>query len=323
MSTTRAMPFSAPMPRPKLPWYRRAALAMVRAELPGWGRCYAAIGGECDPVWREAGLVRMRGKLHGYEVELDLGNWSERLSWFLGRYHDLPIQRALQCVLRPGDAFVDIGANLGHLTLLARALVGARGAVLACEPNPRLMARLRRTLAANGLDDVMLAPVACSDADGTAQLYEFAGHSGWGSLVGVGPDGSAPTARWTVACRPGDAVVSVLPDAAPLAIKIDVEGYEVPAVRGLARTLATRRPLVFIEVVDAHQRRAGQSAQALLAEFARHGYRGYALADRRRFGLWHDVRIAPLAADGPCASDAVFVPPSGVWAARLAGLLPR
>lgn len=323
MTTLRAVPFSAPTPGPKLPWYRRAALAIVRAELPGWGRCYAAIGGERDPAWRDAGLARMRGKLHGYELELDLGNWSERLSWFLGRYHDLPIQRAMQRALRSGDAFVDVGANVGHLTLLARALVSARGAVLACEPNPRLMARLRCTLVANGLGDVLLAPVACSDVDGTAELCEFAGHSGWASLVGTGPDGSAPTARFSVACQPGDAVVAALPAAMPLAIKIDVEGHEVAVVRGLAQTLATRRPVVFIEVVDAHQRRAGQSAAGLLAEFARHGYRGYALADRRRFGVRHDVRFVPLDADGPGASDAMFVPPSGVWAARLAGLLAR
>jgi FkbM family methyltransferase len=39
-------------------------------------------------------------------------------------------------VLRPGDAFVDVGANLGLVTLLASRLVEASGLVLACEPNP-------------------------------------------------------------------------------------------------------------------------------------------------------------------------------------------
>ena len=320
--TTSALRSSA-RPAPNLPWYARGLLWITRGELPGWGRLYAATGGECDARWRDAGIGRVRGKLHGYELELDLANWSERLSWFLGRYHDLPIQQAMARVLRTGDAFLDVGANLGQLTLLARALVGDRGAVTACEPNPRALARLRHTLATNGLHDVVATAVACSDHDGTAVLREFAGHPGWGSLTDTGPEGASTSGQWRVACRRGDELVAQLPAAMPLAIKIDVEGHELPVLRGLEHTLATRRPLLFVEVIDSHLRRAGNSAAALLAVLARHGYRGFALADRRRFGFRHGVRFAAFTAGDPCGADVLCVPTDGPWAQRLQSLLHR
>jgi hypothetical protein len=75
-----------------------------------------------------AALARtwMRGKLHGYEMSLDLGNWSNRQTYFLGRFYDLPTQLVLLSCLRPDDIFVDIGANEGMISLLASRLVGPR-----------------------------------------------------------------------------------------------------------------------------------------------------------------------------------------------------
>ena len=320
MSPSEASLAAAPA-APPLPWWQRAAAAYVRREWPGWGRVYAAIGGNDGARWLHAGTHVVRGKLHGYRMELDLANWSERLTWFLGRYHDLSLQRALQLVLRPGDAFVDIGANLGMLSLLARHLVGPKGAVLACEPNPRLVGRVERTLRQNRLDGVEVLGLAVSDAPGSARLFEYAGHAGWGSLSPDGPPGAPRTASWTVPCRTGDELLAQREPARPLVVKIDVEGHEVAVLRGLDRTLATRRPLVFCEVVDAHLRRAGASAAALQRELLRHGYRGFELADRRR-GLGHDVAFRALDPAETREVDAMFVPPGGPLADRVAPLLP-
>ena len=51
-----------------------------------------------------------------------------------------------QAVLRPGDAVVDGGANIGYWSLVASRLVGARGLVLAYEPSPETQARLQANL---------------------------------------------------------------------------------------------------------------------------------------------------------------------------------
>ncbi|MFN3240370.1 MAG: FkbM family methyltransferase [Planctomycetota bacterium] len=292
----------------------------VRRELPAWGRLYRWLGGEQDDRFSDSGFGVVRGKVHGFEMTLDLGNWSERLTWFLGRYHDLPLQQMLQRVLRPGDRFVDIGANLGMLSLVAAAAVGETGSVLACEPNPRMVERLRQTLERNRLQTVELLHTAVSDAPGTAELREFAGHAGWGSLSAQGPDGAAATASYQVACRVGDDLLSADDPQQPLVIKVDVEGHEVPVLRGLRQTLAARLPLVFVEVVDEHQRRAGFSAGELRDELERLGYRGFVLDAQRRW-LRHDVTLRPLQAREPHEVDVLFVPPRGALRERVAALL--
>jgi hypothetical protein len=59
-----------------------------------------------------------------------------------------------QDTLRPGQVFVDVGANVGYFSLLARALTGESGRVIAVEAHPRLVELLRRNMIVNGYRDV-------------------------------------------------------------------------------------------------------------------------------------------------------------------------
>lgn len=303
-------------------WPWRLVRAYVHAELPAWGRLYAWAGGDDEPRWQGAPMATMTGKLHGYRMQLSLANWSERLSFCLGRYHDLPIQSLLLHVLRPGDAFVDIGANLGHMSLLARSCVGATGRVLACEPNPDLVQRLRATFVDNGFTNVDLVACAVGSSTGSAELREYAHHSGWGSLSAVGPNGATATHHWTVAMIAGDDLLVRVPREQPLVLKIDVEGHEVPVLQGLVRTLPERWPLVLLEVADEHQRRAGFSAAELRAPLESLGYRAFATVAARRGVAGRELELQPLDSASAAEVDAVFVPPAGPFRDRLADLLP-
>lgn len=297
----------------------RLLKAYCRRELPGWGRLYAALGANDDAAFRDAGMRTVRGKLHGFDMEFDLGNWSERLSWFLGRYHDLALQQMVQKLLRPGDCFVDIGANLGMLSLLASAAVGKDGKVLAFEPNPRMVARVQRVLDRNGIANVTLQQTAISEEAGTAELHEYGGHPGWGSLSDKGPDGAAQTATFTVPLQSGDDLLADTDPACPMLMKIDVEGHEVPVLRSLQKTLPSRWPLVICELVDAHQKRAGFSAAELRHELERHGYRAFVIESRRRMVFGHGVELQPLRDDESREVDALFLPPEGPWTKRSIG----
>jgi len=305
-----------------LPWSLRQLLPYLRREGPMWSTFYRWCGGEDPRRFRSCGRAIVRGKLHGYEMELDLANWSERLSFCLGRYHDLPLQLAMQRVLRPGDAFVDIGANLGLVTLLASSLVGPTGAVLACEPSPTLGSRLQSHVQRNGLQNVRLLAAALGSEAGAGELREYDGHSGWGSLSAAGPEGARQTAAFRVPVTTGDTALQAVPAGHPLVVKIDVEGHEVPVLRGLQHTLAVRQPLVFLEVCDAHQRRAGFSAAELRAAIEGHGYRGFAV-DTARSLLRHELLLLPIEQSARHEIDALFVPLRGPLHDRLATLLAR
>ena len=59
----------------------------------------------------------------------------------------------MQRFLKPGDHFIDVGANIGYFSLLAAAVVGSAGRVSAFEASPITRQALVRNIALNGLQD--------------------------------------------------------------------------------------------------------------------------------------------------------------------------
>jgi hypothetical protein len=70
-----------------------------------------------------------------------------------GRYYELGVTRVLDFLLRPGDKFVDIGANIGMITLHARFLERAKGRIDCFEPNPECVEALQEHLSINGINN--------------------------------------------------------------------------------------------------------------------------------------------------------------------------
>jgi FkbM family methyltransferase len=73
--------------------------------------------------------------------------------------------------LRPGDTFIDVGANVGYLSAFASKLVGPHGGVVAIEPAPATGAALRETVAMNDLTNIRLVAAAASDHDDELPLF--------------------------------------------------------------------------------------------------------------------------------------------------------
>src|SRR5689334_9593405 len=98
----------------------------------------------------------------------------------------LPILGAL---CKPGDVFVDVGANIGSWTLEAARFVGPGGRIVAVEPVPHLAAALRKTMQANRLACVEVAEVALAEAGGTRPFSVERGNSGGSRFGMVDADG--------------------------------------------------------------------------------------------------------------------------------------
>jgi FkbM family methyltransferase len=81
------------------------------------------------------------------------------------------ITRFIAARLRPGDAFIDVGANIGYYSLLASRLVGSYGRVAAVEPSLSIRAELLTNLAVNGATNVRVISMAASDSAHSAVLY--------------------------------------------------------------------------------------------------------------------------------------------------------
>jgi FkbM family methyltransferase len=266
--------------------YRAAVVALVRPitrrELPGWGILYRRLVGsfENDRLWQGLPERWVRGKLHGYEMSLRIGGWSNRHTFFLERFYDLPTQLLLKDVLRDGDTFVDVGANEGMMTLLGAHLVGPGGQVVAFEPNPLPRAILKRNLARNGIPNVELHAAGLGEHPADMALFVPDINSGEGSFTE--PAGEAAGTYVECPVMVGD---DALAGRHPRMIKIDVEGFEMRVLAGLSATIAAAKPMVVVEVVERHLRRDGQSPAAVFAWFADRGYRG------ERLGLTRGKRL--------------------------------
>jgi FkbM family methyltransferase len=129
---------------------------------------------------------------------------------------------ALRAVVRPGDAFWDIGAHKGFMTLAAAQMVGATGRVVSIEPSNRNRWFLERHLSWNQVANVTVVPSALSGEEGEARF----GGRGDSLAYELG------TGDETVPVRTVEAVMRDFQVPAPAILKIDAEAQEGAILQG-------------------------------------------------------------------------------------------
>lgn len=220
------------------------------------------------------------------------------------------ISSTIRKILRPGDVFVDVGANIGYYSLLASHRVGNGGAVLAFEPLPDNVEQLVRNVRTNAAENIVVLSIALGQETRTVNLYAGAfGNVGWSSLRPV----SACVAR--VVCCPLDALLGQELQARIRLVKVDVEGAELGVLMGMGSLLTQEHPpLVICEVTEGFLRELGHRASDLIGYMRGLGYRVY-ITPRQGAEEWEELgEECPPPAE---QVDALFVPqtlegPSGV-----------
>jgi FkbM family methyltransferase len=142
--------------------------------------------------------------------------------------------------LRDGDVFLDIGANCGACALFAARAVGPSGRVIAIEPMPEMLRRLRYNIAVNGFRNIEVVPTAVGPQAGTATLFVDEARRGLSSMEKL--EGATPlqvpiATMLSMVERPGVDRID--------ALKIDIEGFEdralLPYIAAAPRTLWPKR----------------------------------------------------------------------------------
>jgi FkbM family methyltransferase len=160
-----------------------------------------------------------------------------------GSFEPAELAAALACV-QAGDNVIDVGANIGLLTVPLGHAVAPGGIVVAIEPLPSNTRRLRANIARNDLDTVRVVEAAVGSADGRATLHT-AGDPAFGSLREVVKHRTS--VDLDVALRSLDSLWGELGRPAVALVKIDVEGAELDVLEGARELLATARPVLLIE----------------------------------------------------------------------------
>jgi len=182
-------------------------------------------------------------------------------------YHEMSFVRRY---LRPGDCFVDVGANIGVYSLLAASVVGDKGCVHAFEPSPTAAARLRENVSLNRLANVEVHKVAVGALEGQIQFAtgtDVTDHVAPTSELDEG--GSEPGVIHVESTRLDTALAGVK----VALVKIDIEGAELDAFRGAEALLRSRNPAVWqFELKDHLLRRYGVVPHEVGGYLASFGY---------------------------------------------------
>ena len=212
--------------------------------------------------------IRTVDTRHGFALRLDLGQFVDRTIYCTGGWEPLET-KVIAAALKPGDTFVDVGANIGFFSLLADRLVGPKGRVHAVEATPSTADLLDDNIALNGAGTIIVHRCAAGERTGTANMVmDDAGNIGSNHLAsdgGASDGGNAP-----IVLRRLD---HLLADEAIRLIKLDIEGAEAIALRGAGALLdADDAPALLFEFTPHMLRRLGDDPAALLHHLEAKGY---------------------------------------------------
>lgn len=203
--------------------------------------------------------------VQGHKMFLDSKD-SLRLSIY-GIYEEFET-KLIKKQIKQGDIVLDIGANIGYYTLIFAKLVGKNGKVYAFEPDPTNFAILKKNVEINGYKNIILINKAVSDKTGKLKLYLCNDNKGSHSIY------------------PCDNRKFVEIDSIKLDdffsnyngkidfIKMDIEGAEYSAVKGMSNLLRKNEEIKIIsEFAPMNLKRSGIEPEEYLKLLHNYGFK--------------------------------------------------
>ena len=197
----------------------------------------------------------------------DMSNVAVAAGWEYESHVVAAIRKAVQ----PGATFCDIGANIGHHTVVAAAAVGPTGRVLAFEASAGNANLVQANALLNGHLQVEVHPFALADRRQVFRYIRAQGTNGYLAAVGPGEiTAGADSVEFIQALRLDDLAAIV---GRVDAIKLDVEGSEGLVLDGARALIDRDRPVVLTELAEVQLlHRSGMDASDYLGRLRRVGY---------------------------------------------------
>jgi FkbM family methyltransferase len=246
----------------------------------------AGLGGLVDRAGERVGRLAAARETDIAGVRL-AGNHAGQLYYLreLAEGRDRFLVQLLAGLTPPGGVAIDGGAHIGFLTVHLALAVGPRGRVYAFEPEPGSRAALAGNLARNRVTDRVAVFPNALGADRERRTLHVGGGGETSSLAPL--VGERATAAVEVVALddvlPGETEVDV--------VKLDLEGCETAALRGMRRTLArSPHPVLVVELNPGRLAAMGSSQEELLAELGSLGFSARTI-DQERDELVDDVEV--------------------------------
>ena len=214
--------------------------------------------------WVLGALKPRRAIVRGRTMFLDPTDFvvSEEIS--RGEYEQMETNTILKLV-QPSDTIIDLGANIGYYTILFCDAARA-GRVHAFEPAPQTFGFLQKNIQWNGLKNASLYQIAIGERDGEAELFINGFNKGDNRLYE-----SFGTKGVPVRVSKLDSVIP--PGTKVDLIKMDIQGFEVHALRGMQRILHENHDLYIVaECYPKGLRRTGTPVEDFFALLEDNGF---------------------------------------------------
>lgn len=186
--------------------------------------------------------------LLGFAMNVDPikdNNGIEHELYYKGIYEKATMYVIRSC-LKEGDAFIDVGANIGVVSLYASLCVGKSGKVYAYEANPDTVKLLQNNIALNGYTNITIFEYALGSQEGKGEIYPetIANNRGGASMVKREGQSSL---KYEISIKKLD---DTLGPIKPVMMKVDVEGWELEVLKGSHNVLAAMdAPILIVECV--------------------------------------------------------------------------
>lgn len=221
-----------------------------------------------------------------FDFDFALSNHTKRQ--YHGTY-EIKVVQAMRQHLYPGATFMDIGANVGYVSAMALGMVGKGGAVHSFEPVPAYFERLLNVARMNPDYSIVPNNFALGDRDGYGTI-DIAGRTqiGGSSMVPgfVRKERIENTQRIPVKRLDSYMAQNNLSDVA--LVKIDVEGYEFPVLKGASGFFDGHRnnlPPIIVEIIPLVYEQLNSSLTELEQYMRTFGYEAYCIYGHHRIDV--------------------------------------
>lgn len=191
-----------------------------------------------------------------------------RILWINNNYEN-PVLDFVHAYLREGDILVDVGANIGLVTVESSLIVGQKGKIYSFEPHPKVFNFLRGNILLNHLTNIETFNVALGNTHGNI-LFSDEISDDQNSIKNSGTGVNIPIRRL-------DELID-LPNVTLL--KIDVEGYEKFVLIGAAKLLKITK-CVFFEATEQAMRKYDYSIEDIYDIFISNKFQLFRINDKK------------------------------------------
>lgn len=182
---------------------------------------------------------------------------------YLFRSYELLTEKFFKRIVNKNDYILDIGANVGYLSMIFATLTGNKGIVVSFEPEPNNFQTLTENKKLNGFSQIITEQLGVSDSNGTFKLFlSNDANNGKHSLIF---DDNRVTSKYME-------INTIIIDEYLKnnninridIVKIDVEGFEKKVLNGMRNTLQEHKPVLFIELIDLIQQSTNESSISII-----------------------------------------------------------